>query len=308
MELHSNHLIKDTKADRVFKFFLYLFIVLAVLLVVYPLVYIISASVSDPNAVNSGAMWLLPKGFTWEGYKVIMNYRDIWRGYGMTVFYTVTGTAVSLILTIPCAYAISRKDFSGRAWFTNFMLVTMFVGGGLIPSYLLIRALGWVNTVWAIIIPGAASIYNIIVTRAFFQSNIPWEMQEAAIVDGATDFQLFFKIVLPLSAPIIAVMALFYGVGQWNSYFSALVYLQDKNLYPLQMVLRQILVLQDMQQGAGTGQTITQSAARAAFSAQQLVGVIKYGIMIVSSLPVILIYPFLQRFFVKGVLIGSLKG
>lgn len=308
MELHSNHLIKDTKADKVFRLFLYLFIVLAVLLVLYPLIYIISASVSDPAAVNSGKMWLLPKGFTLEGYKVILNYGDIWRGYGMTIFYTVTGTAVSLFLTIPCAYAISRKDFSGRIWFTNFMLVTMFVSGGLIPTYLLIRALGWINTVWALIIPGAVSIYNIIVTRAFFQGNIPWEMQEAAIVDGATDFQLFFKIVLPLSAPIIAVMALFYGVGQWNGYFNALVYLQDKNLYPLQMVLRQILVLQDMQQGAGTGATVTQSAAQAAYSAQQLAAIIKYGIMIVSSLPVILIYPFLQRFFVKGVLIGSLKG
>ncbi|KRM23705.1 ABC transporter permease subunit [Schleiferilactobacillus harbinensis] len=306
--MHANHLIKDTRGDKVFKFFLFIFIVLAVLLVLYPLIYIVSASVSDLQSVNSGAMWLLPHGFTLEGYKVILNYGDIWRGYGMTIFYTVSGTLVSLALTIPCAYAISRPDFSGKKWFTNFMLVTMFVGGGLIPSYLLIRALGWVNTVWAIIIPGAASIYNIIVTRSFFQSSIPWEMQEAAIVDGATDFQLFFKIVLPLSAPIIAVMALFYGVGQWNSYFSALVYLQNKNLYPLQMVLRQILVLQDLQQGAATGATVTQSAAQAAFSKEQLVAVIKYGVMIVSSLPVILVYPFLQRFFVKGVLIGSLKG
>ncbi|GEK05680.1 MAG: carbohydrate ABC transporter permease [Schleiferilactobacillus harbinensis] len=308
MQLHTNHLVKDTKADRIFKIFLYLFIALAVLLVVYPLIYIVSASLSSPESVNSGAMWLLPKGFNWEGYKVIFNYGDIWRGYGMTIFYTVTGTAVSLALTIPCAYAISRKDFSGRAWFTNFMLVTMFVGGGLIPTYLLIRTLGWVNTVWALIIPGAASIYNIIVTRAFFQGNIPWEMQEAAIIDGASDFQLFFKIVLPLSAPIIAVMALFYGVGQWNSYFGALVYLQNKNLYPLQMVLRQILVLQDMQTGAATGATVTEATAKAAYSQAQLVAVIKYGVMIVSSLPVIIIYPFLQRFFVKGVLIGSLKG
>lgn len=308
MQLHTNHLVKDTKADRVFKIFLYLFIALAVLLVIYPLIYIVSASLSSPESVNSGAMWLLPKGFNWEGYKVIFNYGDIWRGYGMTIFYTVTGTAVSLALTIPCAYAISRKDFSGRAWFTNLMLVTMFVGGGLIPTYLLIRTLGWVNTVWALIIPGAASIYNIIVTRAFFQGNIPWEMQEAAIIDGASDFQLFFKIVLPLSAPIIAVMALFYGVGQWNSYFGALVYLQNKNLYPLQMVLRQILVLQDMQTGAATGATVTEATAKAAYSQAQLVAVIKYGVMIVSSLPVIIIYPFLQRFFVKGVLIGSLKG
>lgn len=305
---NTNHLIKDTKADRVFKFFLYLFIFLAVAVVVYPLIYIISASISAPQAVNSGAMWLFPKQVTWQGYSVILKYSDIWRGYGMTIFYTLSGTLVSLLLTIPCAYAISRPDFSGKKWFTTFMLVTMFLNGGLIPTYLLIRSLGMVDTVWAIILPGAASVYNIVVTRSFFQSSVPWEMQEAAKIDGASDFMIFFKIVLPLSAPIIAVMALFYGVGIWNSYFSALVYLQNKALYPLQMVLRQILVLQDMQQGAGTGTNVTASAAEAAYNKAALAAIIKYGVMIVSSLPVIIVYPFLQRFFVKGVLIGSLKG
>ncbi|MFC6315528.1 carbohydrate ABC transporter permease [Lapidilactobacillus achengensis] len=305
---NTNHLIKDTKADRVFKVFLYIFIFLAVAIVVYPLVYIISASISSPQSVNSGAMWFFPKDITWEGYGVILKYKDIWRGYGMTIFYTVTGTLVSLILTIPCAYAISRPDFSGKKWFTSFMLVTMFLNGGLIPTYLLIRNMGMIDTVWAIILPGAASVYNIVVTRSFFQSSVPWEMQEAAKIDGASDFQIFFKIVLPLSAPIIAVMALFYGVGIWNSYFSALVYLQNKALYPLQMVLRQILVLQDMQQGAATGANVTASAAQAAYDKATLAAIIKYGVMIVSSLPVIIVYPFLQRFFVKGVLIGSLKG
>ncbi|WP_262315806.1 carbohydrate ABC transporter permease [Lacticaseibacillus parakribbianus] len=301
-------LIKDTKADRIFKYFLYLFILLAVLIVIYPLIYIISASVSDPTAVNSGAMWLWPKGFSLEGYEVILKYKDIWRGYGMTIFYTVAGTAISLFMTLPCAYAISRPDFSGKKWFTTFMLVTMFLNGGLIPSYLLIKSMGMLNTVWAILLPGAVSVYNIVVTRAFFQSNVPWEMQEAAKIDGASDFQIFFRIVLPLSAPIIAVMALFYGVGIWNSYFSSLVYLQNKALYPLQMVLRQILVLQDIQQGAATGSAVTASAAEAMERKAELAAIIKYGVMIVSSLPVILVYPFLQRFFVKGVLIGSLKG
>ncbi|WP_425423451.1 carbohydrate ABC transporter permease [Schleiferilactobacillus shenzhenensis] len=306
--MNRNHLIQDTRADKVFKSFLFIFVFLAVVIVLYPLIYIISASISDPFAVNSGKMWLWPVGFTGQGYNIIFHYGDIWRGYGMTIFYTVVGTAYNLVLTIPCAYAISRRDFSGRRWFTSFMLVTMFVGGGLIPTYLLIRALGMVDTVWALIIPGGASIYNIIVTRAFFDSSIPWEMQEAAKIDGASDFQLFFKIVLPLSAPIIAVMALFYGVGHWNSYFDALVYLQNKALYPLQMVLRQILVLQDIQTGANASGAISASTAKAAFSQQQLVAVIKYGVMIVSTLPVILAYPFLQRYFVKGVLVGSLKG
>ncbi|WP_225048453.1 carbohydrate ABC transporter permease [Lacticaseibacillus kribbianus] len=301
-------LIKDTKADRIFKYFLYAFVLLAVLIVIYPLIYIISASVSDPTAVNSGAMWLWPKGFSLDGYEVILKYKDIWRGYGMTIFYTFAGTGISLFMTLPCAYAISRPDFSGKKWFTTFMQVTMFLNGGLIPGYLLIKTLGMVNTVWALLIPGAVSVYNIVVTRAFFQSNVPWEMQEAAKIDGASDFQIFFRIVLPLSAPIIAVMALFYGVGIWNSYFGALVYLQNKALYPLQMVLRQILVLQDMQQGAATGAAITATAAEAMERKAELAAIIKYGVMIVSSLPVILIYPFLQRFFVKGVLIGSLKG
>ncbi|KRM26936.1 ABC transporter permease subunit [Schleiferilactobacillus harbinensis] len=306
--MHTSKLIKDTPTDRIFLFVLYIFIGLAVLIVLYPLIYIISASVSSPLAVNSGKMWLWPVGFNLDGYKVILQYGDIWRGYMMTIFYTISGTMVSLFITIPCAYAISRRDFAGKKWFTNFMLITMFLSGGLIPTYLLVRNLGMLNTVWAIIIPNAVSVYNIIVTKSFFQSTIPWEMQEAAKVDGASDFQIFFRIVLPLSAPIIAVMALFYGVGQWNDYFNSLVYLQNKNLYPLQMVLRQILVLQDMQQGSATGSTISQSAAQAAFSKEQLVAVIKYGVMIVSSLPVIMVYPLLQRYFVKGVLIGSLKG
>ncbi|MFD1410276.1 carbohydrate ABC transporter permease [Lapidilactobacillus gannanensis] len=305
---NTNHLIKDTRADRIFKIVLDIFIILAVVIVLYPLIYIISASISDPQLVNSGEMWLLPKGVTWKGYEVILKYKDIWRGYGMTIFYTFAGTAISLILTIPCAYALSRPDFSGKKWFTTFMLITMFLNGGLIPTYLLVRALGMVNTVWAILLPGAVSVYNIIVTRSFFQSSVPWEMQEAAKIDGASDFQIFFRIVLPLSAPIIAVMALFYGVGIWNSYFSALVYLQNKALYPLQMVLRQILVLQDLQQSAATGGGVTASAAEAAYNKSALAAIIKYGVMIVSSLPVIIVYPFLQRFFVKGVLIGSLKG
>lgn len=303
----NNRLVKDTKADKIFMAFNYVFIILAVGIVLYPLIYIISASISDPQYVNSGEMWLLPKGFTMEGYKTILENNSIWRGYLNTIYYTALGTSINLLVTLPAAYALSRPDFYGHRAFTTFLLITMFVSGGLIPSYLLIKNLGMLNTVWALVLPGAASVYNIVVTRTFFQSTIPREMEEAAIIDGCSDFKLFMKIVLPLSTPIIAVMALFYGVGHWNGFFSALIYLSDKSMYPLQMVLREILVLQDMSSNS-IGGTMTSEMAELMYSKQQLAAVIKYGVMIVSTLPIIAVYPFLQKYFVKGMMVGSVKG
>ena len=297
--------LKESSTDRIFLVFVYLFCLLALLLVLYPLIYVISASISSPTAVNSGEMWLLPKGITFEGYATILKYKAIWLGYGNTIYYTLLGTFINLVCTLPCAYALSRPEFYGKSMFMKFMMVPMFISGGLIPSYLLIKNLGMINTVWAIVLPGAVSIYNIALTRTFFQSTIPREMEEAALIDGATDYQLFFRVVLPLSMPIIAVMGLFYGVGHWNSYFSALIYFTDKVKYPLQLILREILVNQDL---ASTESGLSQAAAELAYSKQQLAQVIKYGVMIVSTLPVIIVYPFLQKYFVKGVLVGSLKG
>jgi putative aldouronate transport system permease protein len=300
----NNRLVKDTKADKVFMGFNYIFVILSVAIVLYPLIYIISASISNPQAVNSGEMWLFPKGFTMEGYKTILQNNSIWRGYLNTIYYTVLGTSINLIVTLPAAYALSRPDFYGHKTFTTFMLITMFVSGGLIPSYLLVKNLHMLNTVWALVLPGAVSVYNIVVTRTFFQTTIPREMEEAAIIDGCSDFKLFFKIILPLSTPIIAVMALFYGVG--NSYFSALIYLSDKSMYPLQMVLREILVLNDMSSTPTGG--MTAEMAELMYSKQQLAAIIKYGVMIVSTLPIIVVYPFLQKYFVKGMMVGSVKG
>jgi putative aldouronate transport system permease protein len=302
----TTSLIKDTRADKIFLIFVYVFLAISLLIVLYPLIYIISASISNPHLVNSGEMWLLPKGITFEGYRTLLGNSSIWRGYLNTIYYTVLGTSINLLVTLPCAYALSREDFYGRRAFTNFMLVTMFLSGGLIPSYLLIRSLGMLNTVWALVIPGAVSVYNVVVTRTFFQSTIPREMEEAAIVDGCSDFRLFMQIVLPLSTPIIAVMALFYGVGHWNSFFSALIYLSDRSMYPLQMILREILILQDM--SSNTVNNVTSEMANMLYSKQQLAQVIKYGVMIVSSLPVIIVYPFLQKYFVKGMMVGSIKG
>ena len=304
--MKTTSLIKDTRADKIFLIFVYVFLAISLLIVLYPLIYIVSASISNPHLVNSGEMWLLPKGVTFEGYRTLLGNSSIWRGYLNTIYYTVLGTSINLLVTLPCAYALSREDFYGRRAFTNFMLVTMFLSGGLIPSYLLIRSLGMLKTVWALVIPGAVSVYNVVVTRTFFQSTIPREMEEAAIVDGCSDFRLFMQIVLPLSTPIIAVMALFYGVGHWNSFFNALIYLSDRSMYPLQMILREILILQDM--SSNTVSNVTSEMANMLYSKQQLAQVIKYGVMIVSSLPVIIVYPFLQKYFVKGMMVGSIKG
>lgn len=304
MEYSSN--TKLTGSDKFFTVFVYLFLVGALVVVAYPLLYILSASVSDPVAVNSGRMLLFPRGFTFEGYQTIFENNALWRGYGNTIFYTALGTSINLFVTIPAGYALSRPDFIGKNFVTKLMMVTMFVGGGLIPSYILVTGLGLGNSVWALVLPNAASVYNIIVTRTFFQSTIPIEIEEAAIMDGASYFRRFFSIVLPLSKPILAVMALFYGVGHWNSYFNALIYISDRSKYPLQMILREILVLQDM--SSNPTLQMTGEMAEFLYSQQQLGQVIQYGVMIVSTLPLIIVYPFLQKYFVKGVMIGSLKG
>ncbi|WP_419871690.1 carbohydrate ABC transporter permease [Candidatus Pristimantibacillus sp. PTI5] len=298
--------VKETGRDKLFLVCNYIYVFLAFIIVAYPVIYMISASISDPKLVGSGEMWLWPKGITFEGYQRVFQNASIWTGYGNTILYTVVGTAINLFVTLPAAYALSRKDFLGRNFFMGMFMVTMFFGGGLVPSYLLVKELGMVNTMWAIVIPSAASIWNIIVSRTFFQSSIPKELQEAAQIDGCTNIRLFFKIILPLSMPIIAVMALFYGVGNWNSYFSALIYLNDAVKYPLQLVLRQILVLQEM--SAQGGGTIDASTASALNNKAEIAALVKYSVIIVATAPIIAIYPFLQRYFVQGVMIGSVKG
>lgn len=298
--------VKETKRDKIFLGINYLIVTFALVIVLYPLIYVVSASISSPQYVASGEMWLLPKGITWEGYQRVFENSQIWRGYANTIVYTVVGTCISLIITIPAAYALSRKDFVGRNFFTGMFMVTMFFGGGMVPTYLLVKGLGMIDTIWAIVLPSAASIYNIIVSRTFFQTTIPKELQEAAQVDGCTNLRLFIRIILPLSAPIIAVMALFYGVGQWNSYFPAMIYLNDSGKYPLQLVLRQILVLQEM--SAQGSNMMDANTATALNNKAEIAALVKYAVIIVAILPVIAVYPFLQRYFVQGVLIGSIKG
>ncbi|WP_028544630.1 carbohydrate ABC transporter permease [Paenibacillus taiwanensis] len=299
--------VKESRGDKIFVILNYIYLSIALLIVLYPVLYIISASISDPKYVNSGEMWLLPKGITFEGYVRVFENSKIWSGYGNTILYTTVGTLVNLFVTLPAAYSLSRSDFVGRGFFMGMFMVTMFFGGGLVPGYLLVKNLGMINSMWALILPGAASVWNIIVARTFFQSTIPKELQEAAHIDGCTNMRLFIKIVLPLSAPIIAVMALFYGVGHWNSYFSALIYLNEESKYPLQMILRQILVLQEMS-AETTGAAINASVASALNNKADAASLLKYAVIIVSTLPVVAVYPFLQRYFVQGVMIGSVKG
>ncbi len=296
-------MIGETRSDKIFDICNKLLVWFFIVIITYPLIYIISASISDPSYVNSGKMWLLPKDITFEGFKRVFQSKDIWIGYRNTIFYTLFGTFINLAVTLPCAYALARTDLVGRGVIMAMLIFTMFFDGGLIPTYLLVRDLGMINTIWAMVIPNAASVWNIIVTMTFFRVTIPRGLEEAAEVDGASIFRTFFQIVLPLSLPIIAVMGLFYGVGHWNSYFNGLIYLSDRNLFPLQLFLRDILIQQQM-----TAELMMQGSNVEAIGEQaRIASMIKYAVMIVSAAPLLIVYPFLQRFFIKGVMIGSIK-
>lgn len=296
--------MKKTKSDYIFEFVVYTFLVLALVISLYPMIFVASASVSDPALVNSGQVWLWPKGFMLDGYKRIFNNAEIYSGYMNSIFYTVAGTLINLVVTIPAAYALARKDLVGRSFLSKMILFTMFFGGGLIPTYNLIRGLGMRNTIWAILIPGACSTYNLIVTRTYFTNSIPAELEEAAEIDGCQTFQLFARIILPLSMPIIAVMALLYGVTHWNSYFNAMIYLSERRLFPLQIILREILIVQQM----NTSGMMAVTEAEALAEQSRIAELMKYGVMIVATVPVLLVYPLLQKYFVKGIMIGALKG
>ena len=270
------------------------------LTVAYPLYFVVIASISDPIAIYEGEVIFLPIRPTFEGYERIFSYASLYTGYMNTVIYTLVGTAINVTLTITAAYALSRKELVGRNAMMMGVMITMIFSGGLIPNYLLVRNLKIYNTMWALILPGAVSSYNLIVARTFFQQNIPDELREAADLDGCTDTGFFLRIVLPLSGSIIAVMVLFYAVGHWNSYYNALIYLSSQSKYPLQLVLRNILIVNTMDD------MVNDVATQAA---QQRMGdLIKYGMIIVSSLPLMILYPFLQRYFVQGVMIGAIKG
>lgn len=303
-EKGSTTKIRMAKNDIVFNVINYTLIIFAVIITLYPLIYVLSASISDPNKVNAGQMWLFPVDITFAGYKKVFSNTEIWSGYANTIFYTVFGTLINLAITLPCAYALAKKGLPLKKFFNFLFLFTMFFSGGLIPLYMLVKDLHLLDTIWAVLLPVGASIWNIIITRTFIESTIPEGLEEAAEIDGCNPFMKFFRIVLPLSAPIIAVMALFYGVGHWNSYFNEMIFLNDRSKYPLQVILRELIIITQL----NSSSTITNVEAQTLAEQQQIAGIIKYAVMIVSTLPIICVYPFLQRFFVKGVMIGSIKG
>ena len=288
----------ETLGDKLFRLIRDVILLLFCVIVLYPVIYVISASFSNPLFVMKNEVVLLPKGFTLIGYEKVFSNPDVWNSYKNTIVYTTVGTALNVILTSTGAFALSRKDFKGRNFWTFYITFTMFFSGGIIPVYLLIKQLNLYDTFWVMILPGAISAWNMIIMRTFFQSNVPMELQEAAIIDGCNDLVIFLKIALPLSMPIIAIMTLFYGVDHWNSFFGAMLYLSDRDKFPLQLILREILL-----------QNISSGNVEGPAADQQIVGEsIRYALIIVATVPILLVYPFIQKYFVKGVLVGAIKG
>lgn len=293
-----------SQSDIAFVVVVYLILIVALVVTLYPMLFVLSASISDPNLVNTGKVFLFPKGIMFDGYRRILRQSSVWVGYRNSIMYTILGTAINLIITLPGAYALSRKDTPMRGFFSKLFLFTMFFSGGLIPTYMLVRGLGLRDTIWSVILPVGCSTYNLIVTRTYFVNSVSGEIEEAAEIDGCSIFQLFFRIVLPLSSPIIAVMALLYGVGHWNSYFNAMIYLSNRDLFPLQVILREILIVQ----AADSSQAMTVEVAESLALQSRMAEMMKYGVMVVATIPVLAIYPIAQKYFVKGIMIGALKG
>ena len=297
----QKRLIKQSSGDRIFLAVVYVSLSLALVLVLYPLLYVVSASFSSPAAIRAGKVWLLPKDVTLMGYEAVFRNQQIVTGFVNSIFYTVVGTVVNIIMTMLCAYPLSRKEFCGRSIFTAIFLITMYFGGGLVPTYILLSKMHLLNTRLVMILPTAMSVWNMIIARTYCAATIPDELFEAAELDGCNEWKFLYKIVVPLSAPIIAVLALYYGVGNWNAYFNAMMYLKDAALYPLQVVLRNLLIL-------GEIDPTTISDVDALQRKQGLAELLKYAVIVVASVPVLCIYPFVQKYFVKGVMIGALKG
>ncbi len=292
---------RQSTGDRVFEIVNTALLALILLVILYPLWFVVIASVSDPAKVVAGDVLLWPAGVSFEAYRMVFRDSMIMTGYRNTLYYTILGTAINLVMTVLAAYPLSRKDWVGRGFFMALVMFTMFFSGGTIPTYLLMNDLGLINTTWAIVLPGAVSVYNAIVMRTFFINSIPLELQEAAQVDGCSNTRLLLRIVLPLSKPILAVMVLFYGVAHWNAFFGALIYITESDRYPLQLVLRSILIQNTASQDMlGEVDTLGNRV--------MLAETIKYALIIVSTLPMMVLYPFLQRFFEKGVMVGSVKG
>lgn len=297
--------INNCAQDKVFMTVLHVVLALVLIVVIYPLLFVVFASMSDPQYVNSGALLLYPKGFNLLGYQQVFRDQRILIGYGNTIYYTVFGTILAVAVNMMGGYALSRDDLPGRGIVMALFVFTMYFGGGMIPFYLIVRNLHLTNTRTILVLLGGTSVYNMIIARSFFISTIPRELQEAAEIDGCGTGRFFFSIVMPLSKAITAVIVLYCAVGQWNAYFNALIFISDRDKFPLQIFLREILLTAKTYESADVLSTLSgDDLARM----QRMSEVTKYGVIVVSTLPIIALYPFLQKYFVKGVMIGSLKG
>jgi len=288
--------------DRIFDAVIYTILTIIMIVTLYPLIYIVSASLSDPLSIVKGEIWLLPKNITLDAYRKVFQNPDILTGYRNSIIYLVVGTSINIFMTTIGAYALSRKDLRGRNILALIFTFTMLFHGGLIPTYLVFKnTLGLYNNLWVMVIPSAISVWNLIIMRTYFQNSIPYELQEAAFIDGCSNVGTLTRIVVPLSMPIIAVMTMYYGVAHWNSYFPALIYLNDDWRLPLQMVIRTILIQEDMNAMAGgDGESLM----------QQMLAIegVRYAVIVVSSIPMLVMYPLVQKHFVKGVMMGAVKG
>ena len=297
---HARHRVRRQRKDVVFDVILYTICALLLIVILYPLWFIIIASFSDPSAVAGGHVWLWPVGFTLEGYQELLRQPQVWLGYRNTIAYTVVGTLIGLMVNIPAAYALSRKDLWGRKGLMGLYVFTMFFSGGLIPIFLTVQQAGLYNTFWVLVLPFSVSAYNIIVARTFFETSLPPDLWDAAQIDGCGNLRFFFTMALPLSKAVISVIALWTAVGQWNSYFNALIYIRDENLYPLQLIMRNILITNQNFAALGTGE--------AAMIAMRRANLVRYAMIIIATVPIMCVYPFIQKYFDQGVMIGAVKG
>lgn len=296
-----NSKVSNPLEDKILYFVVYTVVILMMIIILYPIIFVVSASFSDGTEVQLGHVYLWPVKPTLEGYRAVFSHKNVLTGYRNTIFYTLAGTLINVIVTVLCAYPLSRRDLPFRGFFMFLFVFTMFFGGGLIPTYLLVNSLGMVNTIWALLIPGAMSVYNMIITRTFFQNSIPQELLEASQIDGCSDARYFFSILLPLSQAVISVIALYYAVGHWNSYFNALIYIRDTKLQPLQLILRNILLATRVSLNEFEDPDLLEGKVGLEF-------LVKYALIVVSSVPIMCLYPFVQKFFAKGVMLGSVKG
>lgn len=290
---------KALSGDKIVNVIFYIIAIVMILLIIYPLWFVVIASFSNPADVANGEVWLWPKQWDLSGYIELFKQKQLWTSYRNTILYTLVGTLIALAVNIPAGYAMSRKDLVGKKWINVFYLIPMFVSGGLIPTYFVVKSFGLLNSFWVMVLPFSVSTYNIIVARTFFKSSLPESLWEAAQIDGCGTIQYFFQFALPLSKAVLAVIGLWTAVGLWNSWFNALIYIQDESLQPLQLLLRRILISNQSLLGAATG-TMAQEL-------RQLSDMMKYASIVISTLPIMCLYPFLQKYFNQGVMIGAVK-